>query len=358
VRTYYTFDDVQLTYPDYSDILSRKDCSTKARLTPKISIDVPIISAPMDTVTGYEMCVAMAELGGIGCLHRFMSIEEEAVIVKKFYNETFFPFEPSIVPDTIHNKHLIASVGVTKEWWERTQAVIAAGAKVLCLDVAHGHHIYVKNALEKIKSEYTDVEVIAGNIATEQAAAHLINWGADCLRVGIGGGSMCETRVRTGVGVPMITCLQDVEKVANTYDIPFIADGGIRQIQDVCKALSMADTVMLGSLLAGTKESPGDVSSEGEWPDEIKYKKYRGSASSESKLSRGEENKHIEGASSRILYKGKVKRIIHDLNDGIISSMSYHGARTLEEFRRKAELGIQTSAGVAEAKPHGLLKGR
>jgi len=191
-----------------------------------------------------------------------------------------------------------------------------------------------------------------GNIATRESARDLCEWGADGLRIGIGGGSLCSTRIQTGVGVPMVSSIRDCVAIADDYNVPCMADGGVRSSGDVCKGLGAgADTVMLGSLLSGTKESPGSITKQGQWPNERLQKKYRGSASVESKLDRGE-RKNVEGYSTTIPYKGKVKRIISDVIDGLKSSMSYVGANNLEEFHSKCELIKVTNAGVIEAKPH------
>ena len=197
-----------------------------------------------------------------------------------------------------------------------------------------------------------DVEVIAGCIATKEATKDFCEWGVDGLRVGVGNGSLCETRIRTGVGLPQVTALLDVCSVADDYDVPVIADGGIRNVGDVCKGLGCgADTIMVGSLLSGTKESPGSIEKKGQWPNEQLFKKYRGSASLDSKLDRGEDE-NVEGNHKVIPYKGKVKRIIGDIEDGIRSSCSYVGASSLEEFRSLVEFVEVTRAGQVEAQPH------
>ena len=191
-----------------------------------------------------------------------------------------------------------------------------------------------------------------GNISTGESARDLCEWGADGLRIGIGGGSLCSTRIQTGVGVPMVSSILSCVPVADGDDVPCMADGGIRSSGDVCKGLGTgADTVMLGSLLSGTKESPGVITKQGVWPNEVLQKKYRGSASIESKTDRGE-SKNVEGYSTTVPYKGKVKRIISDVIDGLKSSMSYVGANNIEEFQSKCELIKVTNAGVVEAKPH------
>jgi IMP dehydrogenase len=224
---------------------------------------------------------------------------------------------------------------------------------VILIDVAHGHHKLVKKAVEEFKNEFgRNVEIIGGSIATSTAARQLCEWGVDGLRVGVGNGSLCETRIRTGVGLPQVTALLDVCSVSDRYNVPVIADGGIRNVGDVCKGLGCgADTIMVGSLLSGTKESPGTIEKKGQWPNEQLFKKYRGSASLDSKSDRGED-KNVEGNHKVIPYKGKVKRILHDIRDGINSSCSYVGASNLEEYRSLVEFVDVTRAGQVEAQPH------
>ena len=207
--------------------------------------------------------------------------------------------------------------------------------------------------MRRIKNEVKgQFDLLVGNIATKESTRDLCDWGADGLRIGIGGGSLCSTRIQTGVGIPMVSSIRDCVYVADEYDVPCMADGGIRNPGDVCKGLaSGADTIMLGSLLSGTKESPGEITKTGVWPNEVLQKKYRGSASLESKKDRGE-SKNVEGVSTTVPYKGKTKRIVNDIIDGLRSSMSYVGASNIEEFQSKAELIKVTNAGVVEAKPH------
>ena len=226
-----------------------------------------------------------------------------------------------------------AAIGVTGDFIERAQELVQQGCKIPCIDVAHGHHKLVKESIRRIKNEVNgQVDLLVGNISTGESARDLCEWGADGLRIGIGGGSLCSTRIQTGVGVPMVSSIRDCVDVADGYNVPCMADGGIRSSGDVCKGLGAgADTVMLGSLLSGTKESPGSITKQGQWPNEVLQKKYRGSASIESKTDRGE-SKNVEGYSTTVPYKGKVKRIISDVIYGLKSSMSYVGANNLKEF--------------------------
>ena len=334
-----TYDDVQIK-PKFSDIEHRKDCNTITQVTKNVHLEIPLVSSPMDTVTGFHMAVEMDKLGGMGFLHRFKTPKDTAYDIEMFRHQ-----RPS---GTIG-----ASIGVTGDYLKIAQLYVDNGAQVILIDVAHGHHKLVEKAVRSIKDEVKGTyDLLVGNIATEEAARDLCEWGADGLRIGIGGGSLCSTRIQTGVGLPMVSSIWDCVNVADEYDVPCMADGGVRSPSDVCKGLGAgADTIMLGSLLSGTKESPGKITKQGMWPNEVLQKKYRGSASLESKTDRGE-SKNVEGYSTTITYKGKVKRIVNDIMDGLRSSMSYVGAKNILEYQVKSEFVRVTSNGVTEAKPH------
>lgn len=338
-----TYDDVSII-PNYSDIEHRDQCQIQTKISKNYSIDVPVVSAPMDTVTGLQMCITMANLGGMGFLHRFASANDQFEWVKEFKKQ---------LPD----KLIGASVGVTGEYLAMAQGLVNCGADIILIDVAHGHHKLVEIAIKEIKNKTKGkFDLIAGNVATQEGAESLFRWGADGVRCGVGGGSMCSTRLQTGVGIPMITSIQDCVKGSKFLgNIPVIADGGIRHVGDIAKALACgASSVMIGSLLSGTKETPGDLLRTGIWPNEVLYKRYSGSASLESKINRGESGKHIEGYSKQVRYKGHTSRIIQDVIDGVKSSMSYVGAQNLMQFELKAKLVKVTNAGQIEASPHGL----
>ena len=340
----YTYDDVQIV-PGYSDIEHRKNCNTITRVTKNVHLEIPLVSSPMDTVTGFHMAVEMDKLGGMGFLHRFKSPEDTAYDIEMFRHQ-----RPM---GTIG-----ASIGVTGDYVNIAQMYVDNGAQIILLDVAHGHHKLVKEAMGRLKNEVKGTfDILVGNIATEEAARDLCEWGADGLRIGIGGGSLCSTRIQTGVGIPMVSSILSCVVAADDYDVPCMADGGVRMPADVCKGIvAGADTVMLGSLLSGTKESPGEITKTGQWPNEILQKKYRGSASLESKQDRGE-TKNVEGYSTSVPYKGKAKRIIGDVMDGLRSSMSYVGAGNILEYQTKSEFMSVTPNGLSEAKPH-LLTNR
>jgi len=339
----YTFDDIQIT-PKYSEVESRSQCNLTTRFTKQYKLGTPLVAAPMDTVTEYNMAIAIASHGGVGIVHRFMSIEKQANQVRKIKEQ---------------ERLVSAAIGATGDYKERAQELVNAGAIVLLIDVAHGNTKQVRDAITWCKQNLPNyVDVIAGNVATYDGAKNLAKWGADAIRVGIGNGSLCETRIRTGIGIPQVTALiESIRAVEESgIDVPIIADGGIRMTGDVAKALSLgADSVMLGSLLAGTRESPGEIHRMGIWPNEQLFKKYRGSASAEVKQVHGLEEKNVEGNSKLIPYKGKVERIISDINDGVRSAMSYVDATTIEEFQAKSEHVLITQNGLIEAKPHLLL---
>ena len=339
----YTFDDLQII-PKYSEVESRSQCNLTTRFTKQYKLGTPLVSSPMDTVTEYNMALAIASHGGVGILHRFMSIEKQSNQVRKIKEQ---------------EKLVSAAIGATGDYKERAQELVNAGAIVLLIDVAHGNTKQVRDAITWCKQNLPGyVDVIAGNVATYEGARNLAHWGSDAIRVGIGNGSLCETRIRTGIGIPQVTalieCIRAVEE--SGLDVPIIADGGIRMTGDVAKALSLgADSVMIGSLLAGTRESPGEIQRMGMWPNEQLFKKYRGSASAEVKQVHGLEEKNVEGNSKLIPYKGKVERIISDISDGVRSAMSYVDATTIEEFQAKSEHVLITQNGLIEAKPHLLL---
>jgi len=353
----YTYDDVQLV-PKYSDIQSRSHINLETRLSRNFNIKVPYVAAPMDTICGLEMAKKLASMGGVGCIHRFMSIEDqcEAVLaLQGFLYEDKGGDISAVWGDT--PKPIMAAVGVGDEGYGRSRKLIESNCNVLVIDVAHGHHQNVRDLIYRLKTyreeeSVTHFDIIAGNIATKEAAFDLMNWGADGLRVGIGGGSLCTTRVQTGHGVPNITSIIEVCKKANLFDVPVMADGGIRSSGDIAKALSAgADCVMLGSLLAGTQETPGEVIEKGNHL----YKRYRGSASLETKVTHGQEERNVEGESTVIPFKGGVKYVIHRLNDGIRSALSYSGSHNISEYQRKSEMVLVTNAGLTEGKPHRLI---
>jgi len=340
-----TYDDIQLI-PRYSEIPSRNDIRLHTLLSRRYGLLNPIVASPMDTVCELEMAWKMYLLGGVGCIHRFNSIEEQSNIVKELYERIFSPDLPKVEWNVgCDIPPIMAAIGVSEGDKDRAKSLVEAGCNVLLIDVAHGHHKNVKKMLEWCKQNLDDkVDIIAGNIATKEAALDLESWGADGLRVGIGGGSLCTTRIKTGFGIPNVSSLKDVISVAKT---PVMADGGIRSSGDISKALALGSSqVMLGSLIAGTDEAPGQII---ETTNGL-YKRYRGSASLETKVTHGQQTRNVEGESTTIPYKGGVKFIVNGLIDGVKSALSYGGAQDLEHFNPSYVL--VTNSGLNEAKPH------
>ncbi|WP_413570513.1 guanosine monophosphate reductase [Bdellovibrio sp. HCB117] len=330
-----TFDDV-LIMPARSDIRSRRDPHLTTKLTKKVSIDMPIISANMDMVTEYDMAFAMNELGGLGILHRFISTEEQASQARRLK-------EAGV-------KNVSASVGVGEEFKTRAKALIDVGVNIITIDIAHGHSVQMMETMKWLKDHYPQVEIIAGNMATPDAARDLIESGADAIKVGIGPGSMCTTRIITGCGVPQLTAIALCAEIADSYGVPVIADGGIRTSGDMVKAFAAgASSVMLGSMLSGTIETPGEIKNG--------KKQYRGMASRAAQDSwRGGVPTGMapEGESTQVNVKGHVKDVILEVAGGIRSGMSYVNATTIAELREKA-LFIEMSAnGIAESRAHGV----
>lgn len=361
-KTAYTYDDIQLV-PQYSEIKSRSLINLRTRLTKNLGLCIPYIASPMDTICEYDMAYKMAKLGGVGCIHRFMPIEKQARIVSRLkYTiedqdapDGWIEEQWGVMYDDWHTETrvvpIMAAVGANGDYLERSVELHKNGCNVLLIDVAHGHHKMVKEAIQNIKSRLS-IDVIAGNVATYDGTWDLIHWGADGVRVGIGGGSLCTTRIQTGHGVPNVTSLMDCVEATMDNDIPIIADGGLRSSGDIAKALAIgASTVMLGSLLAGTQETPGMVIERG---NEL-YKRYRGSASLETKVTHNQPERNVEGESTVVPFKGGVKFVIRKLNDGLRSALSYTGATNLDEFGRKSKFVYVTNSGINEARPH-LLK--
>lgn len=342
MTTALSFDDI-LIVPKYSDISSRKDVNPTINfLGEKI---FPVISANMDTVTEANMATAMGKHGARGCLHRFQSIEDN---VKMFAESRL-----------INGQSTYVSVGVGKTELDRFKALVDNGATHVILDVAHGASKSVVEQVRKIRQIDSNIYLIVGNFATSSEITDFQfkvgQMHVDAYKVGIGGGSLCTTRIVTGCGYPTFASTVDCANIG----IPIIADGGIRNSADICKALAAgASVVMLGSMLAGTDESPGEVITE--WKPGHKaaqYKKYRGSASQESYDSQGKNASHrtAEGESSIVPYKGPLKPILEQIEGGLRSSMSYVGASNLLDFREEAEFVRITSAGMIESKAHGKL---
>ena len=464
-----TFDDV-LLLPGKSDVLPR-EVNISTQLTKKIKLNIPLMSAGMDTVTESRMAIAMAREGGIGVIHKNMSIEEQAlevdrvkrsehgIITDPFYLspvhsvsdalELMERYHISGVPITNDKGKLVgiitnrdirferdttkkidevmtkeklvtantdismdealevmkkykieklplvdedfmlsglitikdieksiehpnsakdesgrllaaAAVGVTQDMMDRVRALVKAKVDVIVVDTAHGHSGGVLEAVKNIKSEYPDLQLIAGNIATGEAALDLIKAGADAIKVGIGPGSICTTRVVTGIGVPQITAIMNCAKVAKEHGIPVIADGGIKYSGDITKAIACgADIVMVGSLFAGTSESPGEE----ELYEGRRFKVYRGMGSMGA-MNAGSKDRYFqegakklvpEGVEGRVPYRGPLGDVAYQLMGGLRAGMGYVGAANIKELQKKAKFVKITGAGLIENHPHDIL---
>ena len=465
-----TFDDVLLV-PKFSDITSRSQTNLTTKLSRNISLNIPLISANMDSVTESEMAVAMAREGGLGIIHRFLSIEEEtnevlkvkrsgSVMIENPYyigteqtikhaieymkekgvsgllvtdsesklagilthRDVMFESESSHLVKDVMTKDVVtakpgisldeakeilrknrieklplidesksikglittkditnienypaaskdkkgrplvgAAVGVKGDFMERTESLLDSGADVIVVDIAHGHSENAVNTVRHIKKAFPDCELIAGNVATAAGAEDLIKAGVDAVKVGVGSGSICITRVVTGSGVPQLTAVLDCAEIGKKHDIPIISDGGVRTSGDVTKALAAgASCVMVGSILGGTDESPGSfISKNGK-----RFKIYRGMASFYASLGRkSKENDKVsieddlndyvaEGVDAMVPYKGSVTDILKQLTGGIRSGLSYCGAHTIPEMQKNAEFIKMSGAGFAESQPH------
>jgi len=340
-----TFDDV-LLLPQYSNVLpSQTDISLK--LTNNINLKVPFLSSAMDTVTESKMAIAIAESGGVGVIHRNLNIKNQTKEIIK-----------------VKKKKLIvgAAVGTNKEELDRARSLVTNGCDLIVIDTAHGHSEKVLRTLSKLKKITKRIPVCVGNIATSQAAKKLYNAGADIIKVGIGPGSICTTRMVAGIGVPQISAIMEVKKVLKNKKIKIISDGGIKFSGDIAKALAAgADAIMMGSIFAGTEESPGKkFKFKGKT-----YKQYRGMGSIGA-MSSGSANRYFqknfkdkskfipEGVEGRVEYKGKVSKIIYQLKGGLRSSMGYIGAKNLKEILKNAKFIKITKAGFYESMVHSV----
>ncbi|CAM3092519.1 IMP dehydrogenase [Lactobacillus bombicola] len=355
-----TFDDV-LLIPAESHVLPN-EVDLHTQLAPNIKLNIPIISAGMDTVTEGAMAIAIALQGGLGVIHKNMSITAQASEVANVKNV--------VVPNNFtkaaidQNNHLLvaAAVGVTSDTFERATALLENGADAIVIDTAHGHSAGVLRKIKEIREHFPQATLIAGNIATGDATRSLFDAGVDVVKVGIGPGSICTTRVVAGVGVPQITAIYDAATAAQEYHKPIIADGGMQYSGDIVKALAAGgNAVMLGSMLSGTTEAPGEIfESNGQ-----KYKAYRGMGSvsamaqshgSSDRYFQGgvnEANKLVpEGVEARVAYKGDVSDIIFQILGGLRSGMGYVGAASITDLRENSQFIRITNAGLRESHPH------
>jgi len=335
-----TFDDVLLV-PRHSEISSRKDTTLTSKITKNYSLELPIVTANMDTITDDKMACAMAEIGGLGSLHRFATPEEQVAMVKRI----------RLHHDQANLKiPIAASIGVKEEGKRRGDMLADAGVQIITLDIAHGDSIMMIEVLEYMKNKYPHIDIIAGNVATSDGTARLINAGADAIKCGIGPGSMCTTRIITGHGVPQLTAISLCVHEADKHGIPVIADGGIKNSGDMVKALCAgASSIMVGSLVSGTLETPGEVKSG--------KKLYRGMASKSAQVSwRGDLPKGMaaEGEATQVACKGSVKDVMHELSGGIRSGMTYLGVENIIQMREAGLFMEMSSSGMSESRPHGV----
>ena len=329
-----TYDDVLLV-PQYSTVRSRGEVDPSTDLGHGLRLGVPIISSPMDTVTESSMAIAMHRNGATGIIHRYCDIIDQSRMIERAFHDGA--------------SNVGAAVGISGDFVERASSALEHGAKFICVDVAHGHHVMMKESLRILRRELgDDIHIMAGNVATLQGINDLADWGANSVRCNIGGGSICSTRIQTGHGMPGLETIFDCAKTDR--DVTIIADGGIKNSGDIVKALAAgADAVMLGSLLAGTRETPGEIIT---YSDGSRVKNYRGMASKEAQVDWRGRYSSFEGVSTSVPYRGNVTNIIKDLETGIRSGLSYSGARSIEELRAKAQFVRQTQSGLGESRTH------
>jgi IMP dehydrogenase len=351
-----TFDDI-LIVPLYSDVLPH-DVDTNTKLTRNIDLKVPFISAPMDTVTESKMAIEMAKLGGVGVIHRNMKKEEEALQIKKVKRAK--PGKDSALGKD--GRLLVGgAAGVAEREINRVKCLIDAGCDFIVVDTSHGHSQRVGDFVKRIKDKFPDTDVIAGNVATEEGAFFLIKAGSDAVKVGIGPGSICTTRIISGAGVPQASAIMNARLVCQENGIPMIADGGIKTSGDIVKAIGLgANSVMMGNIFAGCDESSSKlVEKEG-----VKYKYFRGMGSIPA-LKKGSSDRYgggagvkmvAEGIEALTLYTGALKDVVFKLVWGLRSGMGYVGARNIEELRNKAKFYQITGMGFNESRAHDVKK--
>ncbi len=341
-----SYGDVLLV-PQYSTVRSRKDISLKTKIASGLELQSPLMSVNMDTVTDVEMAVALSENNAIGCLPRFDKPELQAEKMQQITNA---------------GAQAIGAIEVNGDFVTRSEMLLKAGAVGLTIDTPHAHTAFTVEAIKTFKSHFKDIPLIVGTIATYQAAYDLFEAGADAVRVGIGAGTICTTRIVAGSGVPQITAIMEAARAREHFpDRYVIADGGTSSSGDMVKALAAgASAVMVGSLLSGTDEAPGDILEIGG----KLYKEYNGSTSRKEKLRqmgkdlKGKEKHfitHVEGVEAMVPYKGPVAQVVESLLAGVRSGMSYSGALTIEEFWEKAEFVQITAAGLRESQSHDVV---
>lgn len=360
-----TFDDVLLV-PGYSETHPNSiDLST--RLTKGIKLNIPLISAAMDTVTESRLAIAIARMGGVGVIHKNLSIEEQCLEIKKVKTQE----TPSTSKEVEHHSSNFdqrgrllvgAALGVSPELMERAEALVSHEVDFFCLDSSHGHSLGVIQSIKDLKKKFPSVPLLAGNVATYEGAKALIEAGADCIKIGIGPGSICTTRIVTGAGMPQLTAIAEASRACREKQIPCIADGGIKCSGDISKAIAAgADSVMLGGLFAGTEESPGDtITFEGRT-----YKSYRGMGSlaamkAGSKDRYFQENAELnklvpEGIEGQVPFKGKLEDVVIQLVGGLRAGMGLSGSSNVQDFIMRSRFVQITNAGLKESHAHDVI---
>jgi IMP dehydrogenase len=356
IKEGYTFDDLLLV-PAYSTVVPA-DVSLKTRLCDGIELSIPVCSAAMDTVTESAMAIALAQSGGIGFIHKNLSVEAQADMVRAVKQAVVSSKDAAV--DSNGKLLAGAAVGVSETTMVRVKELVDAGVDILTVDSAHGHSKGVIDTVAKIRKAYPKLPLVGGNIVTSDAAQALIQAGASVLKVGVGPGSICTTRIVSGVGVPQLSAISDVVQVAKRYNVGVIADGGIKFSGDIVKALAAgADAVMLGGLLAGCEETPGDII-------EVygkRVKTYVGMGSL-SAMQRGSSDRYFqggqkelkklvpEGIEATVPYKGPMSDVIYQMMGGLRSGMGYCGCETISELKDKAKFVKISNAGLKESHPH------
>jgi len=360
IKEGYTFDDVLLV-PAYSAVVPAK-VHLQTQLSSKIHLNIPVLSAAMDTVTEARMAIALALSGGLGIIHKNMSITQQASMILEVKSAKISQDHPDAAVDQNHHCLVGAAVGVKEDTLARVKALVEAGVDVIAVDSAHGHSKGVIETIALIHHAYPNLDIIGGNIVTQAAALDLIKAGCTILKVGVGPGSICTTRVVAGVGVPQLTAINDVYQVTKDLHVSVIADGGIKFSGDVVKALAAgADAVMLGGLLAGCEETPGEVV-------EVygqKVKSYVGMGSL-SAMQRGSSDRYFqggqkeltklvpEGIEATVAYKGPMADVVYQMMGGLRSGMGYCGCESISALKERAQFVKITNAGLNESHPHGV----
>ena len=334
IRKGYTYDDL-LLIPKYSTIKSRNDVDLSIDLGKGVELGIPIVSANMKQIASKELVLKIIEQGGLSLLHRF----DKNPLVSQINL-----FKDCTEKHKSYENNIGVSIGVKKQDFDYVGIYAENGIKIICLDIAHAHSLHAIEIISKIKSKYPKVLLIAGNVATKEAFCSLAKAGADVIKVGIGSGSICSTRIETGNGVPQLTAISECYDAMNEYypNVKIIADGGIKKSGDVTKALCFSHGVMLGNMLAGSDEAVGDIIN----INGSKHKMYAGSSTLK--------KEYVEGYSGAVTSTGPVQNVIEKILQGVRSGCSYQGAHNLEQLRKNPEFSLLTSNGLVESKAHDI----